>query len=57
MSVIAGECLEAVPILEQGYQGNAFNGWYTADGMEFDITQPVCEDVTVYAGSSGFSEN
>jgi hypothetical protein len=57
MSVIEGECLEAIPILEQGYQGRDFDGWYTADGVEFDITEPVCEDVTVYARNSEFSEN
>jgi hypothetical protein len=51
MSVIAGECFEAVPILEQGYQGMAFDGWYNADGVEFDITQPITEDMTVYASS------
>jgi hypothetical protein len=51
MSVIAGECFEAVPILEQGYQGMAFDGWYTADGVEFDIHEPITEDMTVYARS------
>jgi hypothetical protein len=56
MSVIAGECLEAIPILEQGYQGKAFDGWYTADGVEFDITEPVCEDITVYARSHVLSQ-
>jgi hypothetical protein len=57
MSVIKGECLQAAPPVRQEYQNGGSDIWYTADGVEFDITQPVCEDVTVYAGSSGFSEN
>jgi uncharacterized repeat protein (TIGR02543 family) len=56
MSVIKGECLEAIPIPAQGHEGKAFDGWYTADGVEFDITQPLTEDVTVYARSHVLSQ-
>jgi hypothetical protein len=53
MSVIEGECLTAIPLQEAGtsLRGVIFDGWYTEDGKEFDINEPVYEDVTVYARS------
>lgn len=51
MSVIKGEKLTAIPMQEKGQEsaGRIFDGWYTEDGEEFDMTQPLYEDVTVYA--------
>jgi hypothetical protein len=50
MSVIRGECLEAAPPVDQDYQDeDEGDKWYTADGEEFDITEPIIEDMTVYA--------
>ena len=51
MSVVKGECLTAIPIREKGVElyGRVFDGWYTEDGEEFDMNQPIYEDVTVYA--------
>lgn len=51
MSVVKGECLTAIPIREKGVElyGRVFGGWYTEDGEEFDMNQPIYEDVTVYA--------
>lgn len=53
MSVIKGESLSAVPIqeTEEEFGGRIFDGWYTESGEEFDMTQPLYEDVTVYAQS------
>lgn len=52
MSVIKGECLEAVPELEDEEEtgGASRNEWYTEEGEPFDITKPLYEDATVYAG-------
>lgn len=51
MSVIKGESLTAIPMQETGQEisGRIFDGWYTEDGEEFDMNQPIYEDVTVYA--------
>ena len=51
MSVVKGECLTAIPIREKGVElyDRVFDGWYTEDGEEFDMNQPIYEDVTVYA--------
>lgn len=51
MGVIKGECLMAIPMQEKGEEsdGIIFDGWYTEDGEEFDMNQPIYEDVTVYA--------
>lgn len=53
VSVIAGECLQSVPIGDVGCtdDGRVFDGWYTADGELFDTSQPICEDITVYSRS------
>ncbi len=53
MSVIKGEKLTAIPMQEKGQElnGRIFDGWYTEDGEEFDMSQPLYEDVTVYAQS------
>lgn len=53
MSVLKGECLMAIPMQEKGQKlsGKIFDGWYTEDGEEFDMTQPLYEDMTVYARS------
>lgn len=53
MSVIKGECLTAIPLQEKGQEsgGIIFDGWYTEDGEEFDMTKPLYEDVTVHARS------
>lgn len=53
MSVMKGECLAAIPMREKGLESNGriFDGWYTEDGEEFDMTQSLYEDVTVYAKS------
>jgi hypothetical protein len=58
MGVIAGECLTAIPLQEKGInlRGVIFEGWYTEDGEEFDITQPITEDMTVYARIAEVSE-
>ena len=51
MSVIKGEFLTAIPVqeTEQEISGRIFDGWYTEDGEEFDMNQPIYGDVTVYA--------
>jgi hypothetical protein len=51
MGVIAGECLTAIPLQETGtsVRGVIFQGWYTEDGEEFDINEPIVEDKTYYA--------
>jgi hypothetical protein len=49
MSVIKGECLEAIPVLEEDNAALTFGGWYTEDGKEFDINEPIVEDETYYA--------
>lgn len=51
MSVIKGEKFIAIPMQEKGKESNGriFDGWYTEDGEEFDMTQSLYEDVTVYA--------
>lgn len=53
VSVIAGECLQSVPIGDVGCidDGRVFDGWYTAGGELFDTSQPICEDITVYSRS------
>lgn len=53
MSVVKGECLTAIPMREKGIEsyGRIFDGWYTEAGEEFDMTQPLYEDMTVYARS------
>lgn len=50
MSVIRGEALQSVPIGEPGEHmaDLEFDGWFLEDGTPFDMTQPVCEDITVY---------
>lgn len=61
VSVIKGECLKRLPGREPGtmYDDSVFDGWYTEDGVFFDKSKPVTEDITVYARSheaSGQSE-
>ncbi len=58
MSVIKGECLTAIPmqITGQELSGRIFDGWYTQEGEEFDMSQPLYEDVTVYARSHEAAE-
>lgn len=58
MSAIKGECLTAIPMQEKGQElsGRIFEGWYTESGEEFDMTQPLYEDVTVFAKSHEVSD-
>jgi hypothetical protein len=49
MSVIKGECLQAVPEIGDYSTDFTFYGWYTEDGRKFDINEPVTEDETYYA--------
>lgn len=53
MSVIKGACLERMPGDEVGtiFGDRVFDGWYTEDGIYFDETTPVREDVVLYAES------
>lgn len=57
VSVIAGEILERLPGSEPGTvsEGLMFDGWYRSDGTLFDGTEPVYEDMTVYAKSHRIS--
>ncbi|MBP3476269.1 MAG: CotH kinase family protein [Lachnospiraceae bacterium] len=58
MSAVKGECLTAIPMQEKGQESNGriFEGWYTESGEEFDMAQPLYEDVTVYAKSHEVSD-
>jgi hypothetical protein len=51
MSVIAGECLTAIPLQEvqTELRGVIFEGWYKEDGTAFDMNEPIYEDITVCA--------
>lgn len=57
VSVIAGETMERLPGSEPGTVSGdrMFDGWYRADGTLFDGTEPVYEDMTVYAKSHSLS--
>ncbi len=37
------------PILDPAQEGKIFLGWYTFDGLKFDFSAPITEDVYVYA--------
>lgn len=50
MSGIKNECFTAIPMLDET-DNKVFDGWYTENGELFDMTRPLCEDVTVYAKS------
>lgn len=60
IGVIKGECLEKLPGGEPGTVsgGRVFDGWYTEEGMPFDDTTPVMEDILVYERKSdvGYSD-
>lgn len=57
MGVIKGERLERLPGEAPGTQDGdrIFDGWYTEDGVLFDGTEPVEENITVYARSHEIS--
>ncbi|MDE5937921.1 MAG: CotH kinase family protein [Lachnospiraceae bacterium] len=57
MGVIKGERLERLPGEAPGTQDEdrIFDGWYTEDGVLFDGTEPVEENITVYARSHEIS--
>ena len=57
MGVIKGERLERLPGEAPGtqYGDRIFDGWYTEDGVLFDGTTPIEEDIVVFARSHKIS--
>ena len=57
VSVIAGRTLEKMPGSDPGTASGdwMFDGWYTEEGVFFDGTEPVFEDITVYEKSHRLS--
>jgi hypothetical protein len=39
----------ATPIFEPAIEGKIFLGWYTEDGVKFDFSTPITEDIKLYA--------
>ena len=39
----------ATPIFEPAIEGKIFLGWYTEDGVKFDFSTPITEDINLYA--------
>lgn len=58
MGVKKGERLERMPREKAGTVNGewVFDGWFTQDGVFFDGTEPIEEDITLYARSHKVSE-
>ena len=52
--VAEGECAELLPTFENS-STRTFLGWYDENGVPFDATKPIFEDVVIYSRWSGVS--